>query len=193
MVAVGSQDGLVVASSTVNHDGGSSSAQVRSDKSSQQAFNPKLLSLSDLDHNLEHHIDIMGTLKIHLCPSHVGQVKKRSDSVRLYVLQNAFLQVNLTVPEVVDIENRITFTLPYRLTQACIAELQVIVNIDGQPVKKAVLCTLNINNHMTDRNLSLPSLNQQQQYTEQHQTVFLYNLETIYKPQINFCFEFKLI
>ena len=43
--------------------------------------------------------DNISTLKIHLCPPHIGKVKWLSGSVRLDALQNAFLWINLTVPE----------------------------------------------------------------------------------------------
>ena len=52
-----------------------------------------------------YHNNIVGTLKIHLCPSHIGQVLRLPGTVSLNVLRNASLQVILTVPEVVDTEN----------------------------------------------------------------------------------------
>ena len=52
-----------------------------------------------------YHNNILATIKIHLCPSHIRQVKKLLHLVSVDVLRNAFLQVTLAVPEVVDTEN----------------------------------------------------------------------------------------
>ena len=49
-----------------------------------------------------YHNNIVGTIKIHLCPSHIGQVIRLPGSVSLDVLRIASLQVTLAVLEVVD-------------------------------------------------------------------------------------------
>ena len=52
-----------------------------------------------------YHNNIVGTLKIHLCPSHIGQVLRLPGAVSLDVLHFASIQMTLTVPEVVSTEN----------------------------------------------------------------------------------------
>ena len=51
----------------------------------------------------------MGTLKARLCSSHIGQVLQLPGAVSPDVLHIASLQITLTVPEVVDTENRVTY------------------------------------------------------------------------------------
>ena len=58
-----------------------------------------------------YHNNIVGTIKIHLCPSHIGQVIRLPGSVSLDVLRIASLQVTLAVLEVVDTENWVNSTL----------------------------------------------------------------------------------
>ena len=52
-----------------------------------------------------YHNNIVSTLNIHFCPSHIGQVLKLPGAVGPDVLHNAALQITLTVPEVVGTEN----------------------------------------------------------------------------------------
>ena len=55
--------------------------------------------------------NIMDTLKLHLCPSHIGL----PGAVSPDVLHNASLWIILTVPEVLDTENRVTSNLLFLL------------------------------------------------------------------------------
>ena len=71
-----------------------------------------------------YHNNTVGTLKIHLCPSHIGQVLRLPGSVSLNVLHNASLRVTLTVPEVVDTENWVTSPLSIMLDPSSIAKMQ---------------------------------------------------------------------
>ena len=63
---------------TVNREvGRSSPSWVKLTKSLQQAFNPKIAGFFGSRPKLGgpvYHNNIVGTLKIHLCPSHIGQV-----------------------------------------------------------------------------------------------------------------------
>ena len=52
-----------------------------------------------------HHNNIVGTLKIHLCPSHIEQVLRLPGAVSSDVSHNAFLRNTLAAPEGVDTEN----------------------------------------------------------------------------------------
>ena len=71
-----------------------------------------------------YHNNIMGTLMIHLCLSHIGQVLRLPGAVSLYLLHNASLQITPTVPEVVGIENRVTSNLPFLLDSNIIAKMR---------------------------------------------------------------------
>ena len=89
----------------VNHVvGRSSPSWVKLTKILQQASNPKIAesfgSVSKLGGLMYHNI-IVGTLKIQLCPLHIGQVLRLPGAVSPYVLHNAFFRTTLTVPEVV--------------------------------------------------------------------------------------------
>ena len=89
----------------VNHAvGRSSPSWVKLTKILQQASNPKIAesfgSVSKLGGLMYHNI-IVGTLKIQLCPLHIGQVLRLPGAVSPYVLLNAFFRTTLTVPEVV--------------------------------------------------------------------------------------------
>ena len=52
-----------------------------------------------------YHKNIVGTLKIHLCPSYIGQLLRLSGAVSADVLLFVSLRITLTVPEVVGTEN----------------------------------------------------------------------------------------
>ena len=81
-----------------------------------------------------YHNNIMDTLKIHLCPSHIGQLLlsavgrlpggRLPGAVSPDVLHNASLQIILTVQEVVDTENWLTSNLPFLLDPNSIAKMQ---------------------------------------------------------------------
>ena len=68
----------------------------------QQAFNPKIARSFGLRLELGgsvYHNNNVGTLKIHLCPSHSGRVLMLSGAVSPDVLRNASLRITLTVLE----------------------------------------------------------------------------------------------
>ena len=71
-----------------------------------------------------YHNNIMGTLKIYLCSSHIGQVSKLPGAVSSDVLLFAFVRITLTVPEVVGIKNWVTSNLPFLLDPRIIAKMQ---------------------------------------------------------------------
>ena len=68
--------------------------------------------------------NIVGTLKIHLCLSHIGQVLRLPGAVSPDVLRFASLRITLTVPKVVGTENRVTSNLPFLLDPSSIAKMQ---------------------------------------------------------------------
>ena len=85
-----------------------------------------MLSLLDQDLNLEAPYitnTIVGTLKIYLCPLHIGLVLGLPGAVNPDVLHFAFLLITLTVPEVVGTEIWVTFNLPFLLDPSSIAKL----------------------------------------------------------------------
>ena len=61
-----------------------------------------------------HHI-IVGTLKIHLCPSHIRQMLRLPGAVSSDVLHFASLRIRLTVSRSGTTENRVTSNLPFLL------------------------------------------------------------------------------
>ena len=94
---------------TVNHVvGRSSPSWVKLTKSLYQASNPKIAVSFG---GLVYHNNIVDTLKIYLCPSHIGHVLRLPGVVSPDVLHNASLRITLTVPEVVGIENWVTSTI----------------------------------------------------------------------------------
>ena len=104
---------------TVNLEvGRSSPGWIKLTKSLQQAFNPKnagpFRSRPKLGGPVYYN-NIMGTLKIHFCPSHIGQVLRLPGAVSLDVLRFAFFRITLKVPEVVNTKNWVTFNLPILL------------------------------------------------------------------------------
>ena len=92
---------------TVNHAVGRSSPScVKLKISHQQASNPKFAGSFGSRPKLGgpvYHINIVGTLNIHLCPSHIGQTLRLAGAVSLDVLRSASLRITLTVPEVVEV------------------------------------------------------------------------------------------
>ena len=64
--------------------------------------------------------NIMGTLKINLYHSLIGQVLRLPGVVSLDVLRNASLQIKLTVSEVVDTDNRVTSSPPFLIDPSSI-------------------------------------------------------------------------
>ena len=71
-----------------------------------------------------YHNTIMGTLKIHLCPSHIGQVLRVPGAVSPDVLHNASLRITLTIPEMAGTENWVTSNLPSLLDPSSMAKIQ---------------------------------------------------------------------
>ena len=84
----------------------------------------KLLGFSDRNLNLKAHKKIVGMLKIHLGPSHIGHVLRLPGAVSPDVLHNVSLRIALTVSEVVGTENRVTSNLPFLLDPSSIAAMQ---------------------------------------------------------------------
>ena len=81
-----------------------------------KVFNPKTVDLfrSIPKHGDSlYHNNIVSTFKIHFCALHIGQVLKLGGTVNPDVLHNAFLQITLTVPQVVNTENGVTSKLPF--------------------------------------------------------------------------------
>ena len=113
---------------TVNHAvGRSSPSWVKLTKSLQQVFNPKIAGSFESRHKLGgpvYYNNIMGMLKIHPCPSHIGQVLRLPGAVSPEVLHFTSLRITLTVPEVVGTENRVTSSLPFLLNPSSIARTQ---------------------------------------------------------------------
>ena len=60
-----------------------------------------------------YHSNSAGTLKNHLCCSHIRQVSRLPGAVSLDLLHNASVQITLTVQEVVDTENWVNSTPPF--------------------------------------------------------------------------------
>ena len=71
-----------------------------------------------------YHNNIVGTLTIHLCPSHIGQVLRLPGAVSLDVLRFASLRITLAVPEVVGTKNLVTSNLPFLVDPSSIAKMQ---------------------------------------------------------------------
>ena len=67
-----------------------------------------------------HHI-IVGTLKIHLCPSHIEQVLRLPGAVSSDMLHFASLLITLTVPDVVGTQSCVTSNLLFLLDLCSIA------------------------------------------------------------------------
>ena len=113
---------------TVNHAVGSSSPSwVKLTKSLQQAFNPKIAGsfVSRPKHGGPvYRNNIVDTLKIHLCPSHIGQACRLPGAVSSDVLRFASLWIILTVAEMVSIENWVNSNLPFLLDPSSIAKMQ---------------------------------------------------------------------
>ena len=70
------------------------------------------------------HNNIVGTLKIHLCPSHIKQVLRLCGAVSPNAVHNAFPRITLTVSEAVGIENWVNSNLPFLLDPSSIAKMQ---------------------------------------------------------------------
>ena len=113
---------------TVNHAVGRSSPScVKLTKSLQQAFNRRIAGSYGSRPKLGgpvYHNNIAGTLKIHLCPSHIGHVLMLPGAVSPDVLLFASLRITLTVAEVVGTEKWVTSNLPFLLNSSSIAKMQ---------------------------------------------------------------------
>ena len=68
--------------------------------------------------------DFVGTLKIHLCSSHIGQVLRLTGAVSPDLLHITFLRITLTVPAVIGTENLVTFNLPFPPDSSSTAKMQ---------------------------------------------------------------------
>ena len=71
-----------------------------------------------------YHNNILNTLKIHSCSSHIGQVFRLPVAGSTDLLHKAALQITLTALEVVDTENWVTSNLPFLLDPSSIAKMQ---------------------------------------------------------------------
>ena len=113
---------------TVNHVvGRSSPSWVKLTKSLQQASTPKIAEFFGSRPQLGcpvYHNKSVGTLKIHLCPSHIVQVLRLPGAVSPDVLVSASLRITLTVLEVVGTENWVTSKLLFLLDPSTIAKMQ---------------------------------------------------------------------
>ena len=113
---------------TVNHGVGRlSPSWVKLKKSSQQAYTPRIAGSFGPRPKIGgpmYHNNIVGMLKIHLCPSHIGQVLRVSGAVSPDVLFFASLMITLTVPEVVDTEKWVTSNLPFLLNSSSMVKMQ---------------------------------------------------------------------
>ena len=113
---------------TVNRAvGGFSSSRAKLTKSLQNVFNTKISGSFGFRPKLGGSVynnNIVGTLRIHLCLSHIGQVLRLPDAVSPDVLRFASLRITLTVPKVVGTENRVTSNLPFLLDPSSIAKMQ---------------------------------------------------------------------
>ena len=113
---------------TVNHAVGRlSPSWVKLTKSLQQASTPKIAEFFGSRPQLGcpvYHNKSVGTLKIHLCPSHIVQVLRLPGAVSPDVLHFASLRITLTVPEVVGTENWVNSNLPFLLDSSSIAKMQ---------------------------------------------------------------------
>ena len=94
---------------TVNHAAGRSKPSwVKLTKSLQQTSNFKIpgsFGFRIKPGSPVYHNNIVGTLKVHFCPSHSGQVSMLPGAVSLDMLSFVSLWITLTVPEVVGTEN----------------------------------------------------------------------------------------
>ena len=96
-------------------------------KSLQQASNPKIAGSFGSRPKLEGPCTTIiswGTLKIHFSPSHIGYVLRLPGAVSPDVLLFAFLQITLTVSEVVSTEDWVNSNLPFLLDPSSIAKMQ---------------------------------------------------------------------
>ena len=71
-----------------------------------------------------YHNNIVSTLKIHLWPSHIEKMLRLPGAVSLDALRIASLRITLTVPVVVDTENRVTSNLPFLLDPSSTVKTQ---------------------------------------------------------------------
>ena len=93
-------------------------------KSLQKAFNPGSFGSRPKLGGPVVYNNIVGSLKIHLCPSYIGQVLRLPGAVSRDVLPFASLWITLTVPEVVGTENWVNSILPFLLDPSSIAKMQ---------------------------------------------------------------------
>ena len=71
-----------------------------------------------------YHNNIVGTLKVYFCSSHIEHVLRLPSAVSPDMLYFASLQITLTVPEVVGTKNEVTCNLPFIYDPSSIAKMQ---------------------------------------------------------------------
>ena len=106
---------------------GSSLSWAKLTKSLQQAFNSKIADSFASKPKLGGpvcHNNTVGTLMLHLCPSHIGQVLRLPGAVSSDVLRFASLWITVTVPEVIGTENWVTSNLLFLLDPSSITKMQ---------------------------------------------------------------------
>ena len=113
---------------TVNYAiGRLSRSWVKLTKSLQQVSNPKMAGSLELRPKLKvpvYHNNIVNTLKIYLCPSHIVQVLWLPGAVSPDLLLFAARRITLTDSEVVGTENWVTFIQPFLLGPSSMAKMQ---------------------------------------------------------------------
>ena len=96
-------------------------------KSLHQASNPKIAGYFVLTPKLGGHVyynNIVGTLLIHLCPSHMERELTLPGVVSSDVLRITSLRITLAVPEMVGTENWVTSNIPLLVDPSSIAKTQ---------------------------------------------------------------------
>ena len=132
---------------TVNHAVGRSTPNwVKLTKRLQQASNPKIAgsfgSRPKIGGPVYHNNIIVGTLRIHLCPSHIRHVLRLPGAVSPDVLRFASLRITLTIPEVGITENRVTSNLPFLLDPSSITDSRLFINYTTKSfLLKSILST----------------------------------------------------
>ena len=91
--------------------------------------------------------NIVGALKVPLCPSLIKQMLRLPGGVSPVGLHNASLQITLSVPEMVDAETEVTSSLPFLLDPKSIAKMRSWSLRRASEVKKIEDC---YNKHVFD-------------------------------------------
>ena len=96
-------------------------------KSLHQASNPKIAGYLVSTPKLGGHVyynNIVGTLLIHLCPSHMERELTLPGVVSSDVLRITSLRITLAVPEVAGTENWVTSNIPLLVDPSSITKTQ---------------------------------------------------------------------